>query len=252
MNAENFKVYKHTTPSGKVYIGITKQDVKQRWRDGNGYKTQTLFYRAIEKYGWENINHEILFENLTQEQANQKEIELIRQYRSNDAAFGYNIDNGGNAVGTFSEEHIRKMILAQNNPALTERKRQASVGEKNWFYGKTHTEEARRKMSEAKKGKPSNAKGKRFSDEARKNISEAHKGKPSPMKGKHFSEQARQNIKDAHQGKKILCVETNVIYSSFLEASKQTGISNANICQCCKGKRKTAGGYVWRYVAEAG
>ncbi len=74
---ENFKVYKHTSPNGKVYIGITKQDVKQRWRDGNGYKTQPLFYRAIQKYGWDNITHEILFEGLDKSEAEQKETGIL-------------------------------------------------------------------------------------------------------------------------------------------------------------------------------
>lgn len=42
----------HKSPSGKVYIGITGSSLKQRWRkNGSGYSTQRLFYRAIQKYG---------------------------------------------------------------------------------------------------------------------------------------------------------------------------------------------------------
>lgn len=37
-----YTVYKHTTPSGKVYIGITKQKPWQRWNNGNGYKNNEL------------------------------------------------------------------------------------------------------------------------------------------------------------------------------------------------------------------
>ena len=56
----DYVVYKHTSPSGKVYIGITGQDIHRRWRNnGEGYRGQ-LFYNAIKKYGWENISHEIL------------------------------------------------------------------------------------------------------------------------------------------------------------------------------------------------
>lgn len=257
---ENFKVYKHTAPNGKIYIGITCQDCEQRWRNGNGYKTQ-FFYKAIKKYGWENIKHEVLYHNLTKEQAEQKEIELISLYKSNNADYGYNIDNGGNVVGTFSKEHIKKMRIAQNNPLLIEKKRQSSLGKKNWFYGKTHSEEAKKKMSEVKKGKPSNAKGKHFSEQARKNISEAHKGKPSNFKGKHFSEEAKRKLSEAHKGKMtgaehprakmILCKETNEVYSTIAEASKATGILNTSICNCCKGISKTAGKLHWEY-AEVG
>ena len=155
---ENFKVYKHTTPSGKSYIGITCQSCEQRWRHGNGYKMQPLFYRAIQKYGWDNMKHEVLFEGLTKEQAGQKEMELITLYKTNNPEFGYNIDNGGNAVGSFSEEHIKKMIIAQNNPELIEKKRQASIGENNWFYGKKHSEETRKKMSEKARNRGTNNK----------------------------------------------------------------------------------------------
>ena len=47
----NYTVYKHTSPSGKIYIGMTCQKPKDRWgKDGNGYKGQP-FYNAIQKYG---------------------------------------------------------------------------------------------------------------------------------------------------------------------------------------------------------
>ena len=52
----NYCVYKHTTPNNKVYIGITCKDPNSRWRNGEGYATQKYFYKAIKKYGWDNIN----------------------------------------------------------------------------------------------------------------------------------------------------------------------------------------------------
>ena len=47
-------MYKHTTPNGKVYIGITSQLSEKRWLSGHGYKG-TYFGNAIKKYGWKNI-----------------------------------------------------------------------------------------------------------------------------------------------------------------------------------------------------
>ena len=58
--AENYTVYKHISPNGKQYVGITKQDVVKRWANGEGYKNCTYFYNAIQKYGWENFQHIIL------------------------------------------------------------------------------------------------------------------------------------------------------------------------------------------------
>lgn len=92
---ENFSVYKHTLPNKKIYIGITSKKPIYRWNNGKGYKNQSLFYRAILKYGWDNIKHEILFTGLSEREACEKEIELIAKYKSNDRKFGYNISNGG-------------------------------------------------------------------------------------------------------------------------------------------------------------
>ena len=76
-----YTVYKHTSPSGKVYIGITCRKPEYRWNHGRGYKEidQPLFYRAIKKYGWDNITHEILYSGLQEKDAKNLEISLIKQ-----------------------------------------------------------------------------------------------------------------------------------------------------------------------------
>ena len=50
MEERNYIVYKHTSPSNKVYIGITKQTLKARWKNGKGYKNNEHFTYAIKKY----------------------------------------------------------------------------------------------------------------------------------------------------------------------------------------------------------
>lgn len=96
-------VYKHTAPNNKVYIGISKHDPKYRGlNNGRGYKTQTVFFNAIIKYGWVNFKHEILFTNLSEEQALNKEEELIRLYKSYDRRYGYNVSLRG---AKYNEEH---------------------------------------------------------------------------------------------------------------------------------------------------
>lgn len=95
MEERIYKVYMHTLPNGKKYIGITKQDVARRWQNGKGYKSNSRFYRAILKYGWDNIKHEVLFENLTQDEAYQLEREMIALNESNNPNYGYNQTEGG-------------------------------------------------------------------------------------------------------------------------------------------------------------
>lgn len=95
-NIKKYCVYKHTNLiNQKVYIGITSDNPNSRWKNGRGYKNQPYFWSAITKYGWENFKHEILFDNLSEEEACQKEIELISFYNTRDKEFGYNISLGG-------------------------------------------------------------------------------------------------------------------------------------------------------------
>ena len=97
-NQEEYTVYMHITPSGKKYVGITKQNPKKRWGSGSGYKHNKYFYNAIQKYGWNNIQHIILFEQLSKGKAKNIEIYLIEKYNLTDKDKGYNITKGGDGL----------------------------------------------------------------------------------------------------------------------------------------------------------
>lgn len=93
---KEYSVYLHRFPNNKVYIGITCKIPAYRWGvNGKGYNRQPLMWKAIQKYGWENVAHEVLFTHLTKEQAEEKERELISKYNSNNSNYGYNIESGG-------------------------------------------------------------------------------------------------------------------------------------------------------------
>lgn len=183
-----YKVYKLTSPSGKVYIGITMQPLEKRFMNGYGYKRCPVIYNAIKKYGWDNFKHEILFEGLTKEEAEKKEIELIAFYKSNQRVFGYNIENGGNTTGTHSEETKRKISEGNKGKIVTKEsieKRRKTIeknggcsGEKNSFYGKHHSEEVKKKQSELMKGNKYNL-GNHHSKEFKKKKSAQMKEKYS-------------------------------------------------------------------------
>lgn len=95
----NYTVYMHTAPNGKKYIGITCMKVEKRWGRGVHYKNNEYFYRAICLYGWDEINHEVLLPGIDKEEAERKEIELIKLYKSNNRDYGYNIKAGGILLG---------------------------------------------------------------------------------------------------------------------------------------------------------
>lgn len=108
----NYIVYVHIFPNNKRYVGITQQKAERRWQNGNGYKTQQLMYRAIEKYKWHNIEHKILYTGLSKEEAEQKEIELIKEWKTNNSRYGYNSSIGGEVIslGCVSSKTKRKQI----------------------------------------------------------------------------------------------------------------------------------------------
>ena len=94
---KSYCVYMHSLNlDNRKYIGITCQKPTKRWgKNGVGYKEQLYFYRAIQKYGWNSFRHEIVFENLTKEQACIKEIALIKLFNTTDVKFGFNMTTGG-------------------------------------------------------------------------------------------------------------------------------------------------------------
>lgn len=232
----NYCVYKHTFPNGKIYIGITSMKPEYRWKkNGNGYRQQPLMYNAIQKFGWNNVRHEIIYYDLSKEDAEQIEINLILKYQSNNIKFGYNIASGGSAFA-HSEETKRKIAAANS-------------GEKNYLYGKHLSDETKRKLSESHKGvkKPPR------SEEHRRNLSKSKMG--------HFvSDKTKKKISDSNKGKRcpeekkiklghaVRCIETGKIYYSSKYAENETKINRINILRVCKDERKTAGGYHWEFV----
>ena len=131
-----YYVYSHRNKiNNKIYIGITKQNPTVRWGvDGKRYKDSPRFWNAIQKYGWDNFEHEILYENLSQSEAADKEQELIKKYRSNNEQFGYNMTSGGETHYIFTEEVREK---------LSQQKR----GELNPQWGSHLTEEQKQHLS---------------------------------------------------------------------------------------------------------
>ena len=105
----SWTVYEHWSPSGKVYVGITSQSIKVRWQNGNGYIICKMFYRAIRKYGWENMRHIIVSSNLGEKTAKNMEIDLIRFYKNR--GISYNITDGGEgALGRVPTQKQRNKV----------------------------------------------------------------------------------------------------------------------------------------------
>ena len=227
-----YTVYMHTTPSNKVYIGITEQKPEQRWRNGNGYKNNEHFYRAILKYGWDNIKHEIICQApMSAAQAGAIEKSFIHLYDSTNPDKGYN----------------------------------HSIGGEGGALGVHQSAETRKKISESQKGRTPAMKGKHLSQETRKKLSELRKGANNPHYGKHPSAETLRKMSEASKRsylnnperllkyseankKAVICVETGILYSSVTEAAKSIGVTRTAISFVVRGINKTAGGYHWKYA----
>ena len=90
-----YTVYTHTDPYGKKYIGITKRNLEDRWKNGLGYATNKdmRFFDAIRTIGWDNFTHETVASGLTKLEAEKLESELIDKYNTTNPEYGYNIFN---------------------------------------------------------------------------------------------------------------------------------------------------------------
>ena len=208
-----FTVYMHITPSNKRYIGITSKDLSERFGSNGCLYRNQIFGRAIKKYGWDNIEHIIVAQNLTKERAKKLEIELIAKYDTTNPKYGYNRSIGGDIpviLGQHHSEETKKKISDSNKGkeiSLSTRKQISDSVKSLW-----QTNEYREKQN-----------NRAVSDISKKRMSEAHKGKILSEKhkekirlgnlGKHQSDKTKQMlseiVKRQHQREKELGIKRN-------------------------------------------
>ena len=202
-----YTVYQHRNlKNGKSYIGMTSQEPKYRWNNGNGYHNQPKMWSDIKESDWnKDWEHNILGQFEDKQEALNVEEMFIWLFDSTNE--GYN-------TSAYSSHSCK------------------------------HSKESKKKIAEAKTGEKHPMFGKHLSEESRKKISEANTGK-------HHSEEHRKKISQSKGVNGILQFskdgELIAEYSSIHEAERQTGCNNCSICNCCKGNRKSAGGFIWKY-----
>lgn len=234
-NERNYIVYCHSFPNGKKYFGITCQGWKKRWgKGGIGYKKQLVYY-AIKKYGWYNTTHYILFKNLTENEAKQKEIDLIAKYNTTDKRYGYNVDKGGGDAPTLYgvNNHRSVKVVCINTGEVFDCINDAC---KKYNIDKRGIQKCINNESKTS-GIDHNTNERLVWQSYNEYLIN-----PKQIKTKEYG------LKGA--GKRVLCVETNVIYNSTVEASKMYNTDPKYIRRVCSGKRKTYKGCHWCYIDE--
>ena len=273
----NWTVYAHINKhNGKVYVGITSRNVNIRWgKNGYNYNQHTYFWNAIQKYGWDGFEHEIIAEHLTEQEAKNFERTLIEKLKSNSRKYGYNLTRGGDGVLGYKHTEETKNLLKELN-----RKRDLS----NFVYstsGVPLTEEHKRKISESCKiSCKNNGMTKKVMQyslngnfinlwdsiiEASEALDINFRSIADCCRGEHFragdymwkfyKDEIIYNITPyaelVHE-KHIIQMDMNGNYiktwNSANDIQEQLKIRRNNISSVCTGKRKSAGGYMWKYA----
>ena len=247
MEERKYCVYRHTSPSGKVYIGITKQTVDKRWKKGFGYQSSPHFWNAIQKYGWDNFLHDILFDELSADEACSIEQKLISEYDSTNPKYGYNEMSGGQ-IGSLHNDSVRKKLSVLRKQYYEEHPEERKVLAER-ARGRVWSEESKKKLSASKKGIPIPV-----DDEWRaKMIAGTRKRYKEDLKLRNnLVNMARKNGISKSKAVEQMMEDGTVVarYESGKAAGRATGISDRNISRCCKGDCKHAGGYKWRYAVD--
>lgn len=112
-----YTVYKHIAPNGMSYIGVTDREPAKRYgENGEGYRNNELFYADIQKFGWDNFTHLVLYEHKSEKYAYMKEFLLT--YQENTVwPNGYNLQGGGKR-GYRRSQYVREKISAANRKPI--------------------------------------------------------------------------------------------------------------------------------------
>lgn len=227
--SKKYCIYQHKNiTTGQSYIGQALMPISNRWKGKEkAYINCSKFYNALCEYGWDGFEHNILEDNLSLQEANEKEVYYINYF--NAINNGYNIRLGGNNGGNWSQEAKEHFsTIAKNKQAWVGDKNPRHihplVGAENGMYGKHHSDITKQKISEKRKGTT-------VSFQTKEKIS------------KFMNEQHPR-------AKKVLCLETNEVFLSARKAALYYNCGNSTISRVCNGQRESFHGLHFKYISE--
>lgn len=222
-------------PNQKKYIGKTKHSMARRQKyDWSGYERCTLLWKAIQKYGTENIKTEILFEGvLTDEEASEMERFYIAKFKTNacrysNPSYGYNLTDGGEGVSGWKPSGERLRIL-QNQMKENGKKRK----------GKKASEETRARLSKSHMGIRS---GYVMPEETKKKISVSNSLK-------NISEETRKRKSIARKKQVMATNKENgmqLIFNSREQTADYFGVKSSTVTRWIDGTRNPSISYTFK------
>lgn len=180
-------IYKITSPSKKIYIGQSADILKRIKCYEKGYcKNQKILFYSLKKYGWKKHKFEIICQ-CDESELNNLEKYYVDLYGTFNSEYGMNIKDGGGSRGKCSEDMKKRMSIAQK-------------GKTSKRIGYKHSELTKQKIRLGNQGRKHTA-------QSRKNMSLAHIGKQAGENhfrfGKHCSEETKEKIRKKLKGIKL-------------------------------------------------
>lgn len=228
MNEENLTrwiIYRYTFPNGKMYVGKSKRSLPRRQgTDFNRYKNCTALWCAIQKYGVDSIEQDILIDDyMADEDASRLEQEFIELYRTNINRYnspkrGYNLTDGGEGLSGWHPDEERLQVLREQMYRFHEQRR-----------GTHHSEESKRKMREAKLG----VKRGPMTEEHRRKIADGIHRANMTDETKHR--------RSAAVKKKVVATNNDtgeeLLFNSVEEAAEYFGVRDSAVSRWASGER---------------
>lgn len=224
-----YSVYCFTNKlNNKKYVGLTCNVQRRYNQHKNTTSRAVVFCLAIKKYGFENFEFLILKENLSLKDAKLFERQFIKDLNSI-VPYGYNRTEGGDSSVKHTAETIKKIV---------EKTKVWRMNNSHPMQGKKHSEESKKLMKESASKRTDRVFG-----ESHWNFGMKHK---ESTKQKMSSKQSLGNNGNA---KKVIDLNTNIIYSCVNEAKVIYGISHSFVSMLCSGKRKSDK-YKFKYLKD--
>lgn len=210
----NASLYKITFPNDKVYIGITTKKPETRLSEHfllSKHENKRKVYKAMRHFGTENLTMDVLkqYEDVEWSFMCELETQTIKEYDS--------FNNGYN--GTLGGEGTVGLC-----------------GSLNAFYGKKHTPENLKIMSE---------KGylRKHTEETKNKISKRNKGRL-------HKEESIQKMREKASSKIVICENDKMEFKSITSCAEFYNLQRSDVRKVCNRERATAKGYVFSWKGD--